>query len=102
MWLPGSSPARPPSSDSVVVERVAERVEFDAQGLPVTVSRRSPITNAGGRASFVLHLDSADFQGQNSLQISHSSAGLEGFRSHAYQRVLPSALLRLLRRVLGA
>jgi hypothetical protein len=48
---------------------VLSNVEFDAQGLPVLVSRRSPITNAEGRASFVLHLDSADFQGQNSLQV---------------------------------
>ena len=43
--------------------------EFDAEGRPVAVSRRSPITNAGSRASFVLHLDSADFQGQNSVQV---------------------------------
>ena len=35
----------------------------------MAVSRRSPITNAGSRASFVLHLDSADFQGQNSVQV---------------------------------
>ncbi|HSC35387.1 MAG TPA: peptidoglycan-binding protein [Thermodesulfobacteriota bacterium] len=44
-------------------------VEFDAQGKPVQVSRRGGITNAGGKASFTLHLDMADFQGQNSLQV---------------------------------
>jgi hypothetical protein len=44
-------------------------VEFDPQGKPVTVSRKGPITNAGEKASFVLHLDTADFQGQNSLQL---------------------------------
>jgi hypothetical protein len=44
-------------------------VEFDPEGKPVTVSRRGDITNSGDRASFVLHLDSADFQGQNSIQI---------------------------------
>jgi hypothetical protein len=44
-------------------------VEFDPEGKPVSVSRRGPITNAGDSASFVLHLDSADFQGQNSLQV---------------------------------
>jgi hypothetical protein len=44
-------------------------VEFDPEGKPVTVSRRGGITHAGDRASFMLHLDSADFQGQNSLQV---------------------------------
>jgi len=44
-------------------------VEFDPEGKPVTVSRRGPISNSGGRGSFKLHLDSADFQGQNSLQV---------------------------------
>ena len=44
-------------------------VEFDAQGKPVSVSRKGPITNSNDRGSFVLHLDSADFQGQNSIQI---------------------------------
>jgi len=44
-------------------------VEFDAQGKPVTVSRRSAITNSSPSASFDLNLDSADFQGQNSLQV---------------------------------
>lgn len=43
--------------------------EFDPQGKPVTVSRRGAIGNANGRATFMLHLDSADFQGQNSLQV---------------------------------
>jgi hypothetical protein len=44
-------------------------VEFDPQGKPVTVSRRGAISNVNDRATFVLHLDSADFQGQNSLQV---------------------------------
>ena len=44
-------------------------VEFDPQGKPVQVSRRGGITNGGGKASFTLHLDSADFQGQNSIQV---------------------------------
>lgn len=48
---------------------VLANVEFDPQGNPVQVSRKGGITNSGGKASFVLHLDSADFQGQNSIQI---------------------------------
>jgi hypothetical protein len=45
-------------------------VSFDAQGKPVSVSRTSPIDNSAlPRASFTLKLDSADFQGQNSLQV---------------------------------
>jgi hypothetical protein len=44
-------------------------VEFDPEGKPVTVSRRGDIINSGDRARFVLHLDSADFQGQNSIQV---------------------------------
>lgn len=44
-------------------------VEFDPQGKPVSVSRKDAISNAGNKASFTLHLDSADFQGQNSIQI---------------------------------
>jgi len=44
-------------------------VEFDSQGKPVAVSRKGGITNASGKGSFVLHLDSADFQGQNSIQV---------------------------------
>lgn len=48
---------------------VLENVEFDGMGKPVTVSRRGTITNADNRASFTLHLDSADFQGQNSVQV---------------------------------
>lgn len=44
-------------------------VEFDPQGKPVSLSRRGPINNLNDRAGFVLHLDSADFQGQNSLQV---------------------------------
>lgn len=48
---------------------VLANVEFDGQGKPVTASRRGEIINADNKASFTLHLDSADFQGQNSLQI---------------------------------
>lgn len=44
-------------------------VEFDPQGKPVSVSRKGPIANAGEKATFVLHLDTADFQGQNSIQL---------------------------------
>lgn len=44
-------------------------VEFDAQGKPISVSRKQAIQNANGKARFTLHLDSADFQGQNSIQI---------------------------------
>lgn len=48
---------------------VLENVEFDGMGKPVRASRRGDITNADNRASFMLHLDSADFQGQNSVQV---------------------------------
>ncbi len=44
-------------------------VEFDPEGKPVIVSRSGNITNSGDRASFTLHLDSADFQGQNAIQM---------------------------------
>lgn len=45
-------------------------VESDAQGKPVRVSRASDIDNSAlPKASFTLNLDSADFQGQNSLQV---------------------------------
>lgn len=44
-------------------------VEFDPLGKPVSVSRKSAIANANDRASFLLHLESADFQGQNSIQL---------------------------------
>ena len=44
-------------------------VEFDAQGKPVSASRKNAIVNTNEKASFVLHLDSADFQGQNSIQV---------------------------------
>jgi len=45
---------------------VLANVEFDPQGKPVTVSRKGDLPSDG---SFTIHLDSADFQGQNSLQI---------------------------------
>lgn len=44
-------------------------IEFDPQGKPVKVSRKGGITNINSKATFTLHLDSADFQGQNSIQI---------------------------------
>lgn len=44
-------------------------VEFDGQGKPVSASRRGDIVHADNKATFTLHLDSADFQGQNSLQV---------------------------------
>ena len=45
-------------------------VEFDPQGSPVSVSKLGDgFENVNGKASFTLHLDSADFQGQNSLKI---------------------------------
>lgn len=44
-------------------------VEFDPVGQPVSVSRKNAIVNTNDRASFVLHLHSADFQGQNSIRI---------------------------------
>ena len=44
-------------------------IEFDPQGKPVVVSRNTAITNHASKSSFGLHLDLADFQGQNSIQI---------------------------------
>ena len=48
---------------------VLSNVEFDGQGKPVSASRAGEITNADNRATFKLHLDSVDFQGQNSVQV---------------------------------
>ncbi len=44
-------------------------VEIDPQGEPVTLSMLGGITSTGDRASFVLHLDSANFRGKPNLQI---------------------------------
>ncbi len=44
-------------------------VEFDGQGKPVAASRKGDIVNNADKAKFTLHLDSADFQGQNSVQV---------------------------------
>ena len=44
-------------------------VECDPQGKPVSVSQNGAISNDNDHASFVLHLDSADFQGQNSVPV---------------------------------
>jgi len=46
-----------------------KNVEMDGQGMPVTASLRGSIDNQDNKASFTLHLDSADFQGQDSVQI---------------------------------
>ena len=48
---------------------VLANVDFDGQGKPVSASRRGDIVNTDNRAKFTLHLDSADFQGQNSVQV---------------------------------
>lgn len=53
-----------PKSDFVLTN-----VEFDSMGQPVTLSRSSGISNNGGKASFTLHLDSADFQGKNNMEV---------------------------------
>jgi hypothetical protein len=47
---------------------VLSNVEFDPGGKPLLVSR-GPIAVAGDRATFNLHLDSVDFQGQNSVEL---------------------------------
>jgi hypothetical protein len=44
-------------------------VECDAQGKPLSVSRKGSISNTTDGASFTLHLDSVDFQGQNSIEV---------------------------------
>lgn len=44
-------------------------VEFDPQGKPISITRKGEIQNANNKASFTLHLKSADFQGQNSVQV---------------------------------
>lgn len=43
-------------------------VEFDAQGKPIMVSM-GPITSSNGKASFNLHLDSADFEGNSTIPL---------------------------------
>lgn len=48
---------------------ILQNVEFDGMGKPVAASRSGPIANSDNRATFTLHLDSADFQGQNSVQV---------------------------------
>ena len=44
-------------------------VVFDPQGKPVSLSRKNAIINGNNRASYILHLKSADFEGQNSIQV---------------------------------
>ncbi|MGB9929802.1 MAG: hypothetical protein ACPK85_15620 [Methanosarcina sp.] len=49
---------------------ILTNVEFDTQGKPVIVSRRGEINNnASSVASFILHLDRADFQGQDNIPL---------------------------------
>jgi hypothetical protein len=49
---------------------ILTNIEFDPQGLPVQVSQVGEgFSNVNGKASFTLHLDSADFEGKNSLQV---------------------------------
>jgi hypothetical protein len=48
---------------------VLSNVEFDPQGHRVTVERTGDIANSNGKASFMLHLKLADFEGRNNLQI---------------------------------
>lgn len=48
---------------------VLTNVEFDGQGKPVSASRQGDIENKDNKATFTLHLDSVDFQGQNSVQV---------------------------------
>lgn len=48
---------------------VLANVEFDGQGKPVAASRKGEIENVDNKSSFTLHLDSVDFQGQNSVQV---------------------------------
>jgi hypothetical protein len=43
-------------------------VEFDPMGNAVSLSRKGQIQNSNEKASFVIHLDSADFRGQNTIQ----------------------------------
>lgn len=43
-------------------------VEFDAQGKPIIVTR-GDISNVNGKASFNLHLKSADFEGQSTIPL---------------------------------
>ncbi|MES0110166.1 hypothetical protein [Mesorhizobium sp. M0013] len=44
-------------------------VEFDSLGKPVTFSLTGQIANNGARADFILHLETADFQGQPSIDV---------------------------------
>lgn len=48
---------------------ILSNVEFDGQGKPVHASRKGDIINGDNKAVFMLHLDSVDFQGQNSVQV---------------------------------
>lgn len=48
---------------------ILTNVEFDGQGKPVAASRKGDIKNSDNKATFTLHLESVDFQGQNSVQV---------------------------------
>lgn len=47
---------------------ILSNVEFDPQGKPLQLSNSSGISNSANKGRFTLHLDMADFQGQNSVQ----------------------------------
>jgi hypothetical protein len=44
-------------------------VDFDSMGKPVIATQSGAISNTADGATFTLHLKSADFQGQNSVQV---------------------------------
>jgi hypothetical protein len=43
-------------------------VECDPMGSALALSRRGPISNGNGKATFTVHLDTVDFRGQNTIQ----------------------------------
>ena len=43
-------------------------MEFDSQGQRLVLERSGEITNTAGKASFMLHLKIADFEGKKALQ----------------------------------
>jgi hypothetical protein len=44
-------------------------VDFDSMGKPIVATQSGPIVNTADGATFTLHLKSADFQGQDSVQV---------------------------------
>jgi hypothetical protein len=47
-----------------------KNVEFDAQGKPVKISMDGPAENSAGKSTIHINLDSVDFQGKNSIDVS--------------------------------